>query len=371
MTTAAPQRVVTVSGPDPDRAPARPEDEQPAAVELRGLEKRFAVRRPLLEALRRPAATVRHAALRDVSFRVPTGCCFGLLGPNGAGKSTVFRILATLVLPDQGTATVGGLDVVEDAQAVRELVAGSGADERSLFWRLSGAENLRLYASLHRLRGAERSRRVEEALSIVGLEDSGGQMVGRYSSGMRQRLLLARALLSRPRVLLLDEPTRSLDPVAARAFRDFLRRDIVERQGCTVLLATHAAEEAFGLCDAVAVLDRGRVVAQGRATVLAASLGADRLILVTRDAEHALLREPGRLLTGARRDRTIAPPPAVEPGWEAVVLHVPGGAEGSALLLRRLAEHGVEVARAESARPSLADLLASLTASPEPGAADA
>ena len=371
MTTAAPQRL-DGAGVSVEGTPWTGErTDEPAAVELRGVVKRFAVRRPLLEALRRPTATVRQEALCDVSLRVPVGRCFGLLGPNGAGKSTVFRILATLVLPDAGTATMGGLDVVQDAEAVRELVAGSGADERSLFWRLSGAENLRLYASLHGLRGAERRQRVEEALAIVGLDASGGQMVGRYSSGLRQRLLLARALLSRPRVLLLDEPTRSLDPVAARAFRDFLRRDIVERQGCTVVLATHAAEEAFELCDAVAVLDRGRVVAQGRATELAAGLAADRLVLFTRDAEHELLRDPARLLSGARREWAVAPIAPLEPGWEAVVLHVPGGAEASAALLCRLTERGVTVARAESARPSLAELLASLTGDRPAGVGDA
>lgn len=352
------------------RPPADDTHRLEAAVRVEGLGKRFAVRRSWRAAVRRPSAVARVRALDDLTLSVPAGSCFGILGPNGAGKSTLFRILSTLVLPDSGTASVCGLDVAQDAAAVREVLAGSGTDERSLFWRLSAAENLRLYASLQGLRGAERAARVEEALTIVGLERSGGQLVGRFSSGLRQRLLLARALLGRPRVLLLDEPTRSLDPVAARAFRDFLRREIVERRGCTVLLATHAAEEAFDVCHRVAVLHGGRLVAQGRAAELARALLADRVLVWTTESEHPALLEPERLVPGVRRvlesggaarEGPVEEGPDGCGGWSPVTLRAPGGEEGSARLLRMLVEAGVPVARVERARPSLADLLAELT----------
>lgn len=337
-----------------------------AAVELVGLRKRFAVRRSWRATLRNPSATAHVQAVSDISLRVPAGSCFGILGPNGAGKSTLFRILSTLVLPDAGRATVCGLDVVQDAAAVREVLSGAGTDERSLFWRLSAAENLRLYASLQGMRGAARAARVDEALGVVGLEGMGGQMVGRFSSGLRQRLLLARALLGRPRVLLLDEPTRSLDPVAARAFREFLRREIVERQGCTVILATHGADEAFDLCDRVAVLHAGRLMAEGRATELAATLVADRMVVWTRTPQHPVLMDPARLMPGAARlaDTPVAPSDGGnEPGegWVPVTLRVPGGAAASAELLRWLVAADVPVAGLAPVRPSLADLLAELT----------
>lgn len=338
-----------------------------AAVELDGLHKRFAVRRSWRSALRNPSARAHVQAVSGISLRVPAGSCFGMLGPNGAGKSTLFRILSTLVLPDAGRATVCGLDVVQDAAAVREVLAGSGTDERSLFWRLSAAENLRLYASLQGMRGAARTARVEEALGIVGLEGMGGQLVGRFSSGLRQRLLLARALIGGPRVLLLDEPTRSLDPVAARAFREFLRSEIVERQGCTVLIATHGADEAFDLCDRVAVLHSGRLVAEGRAAQLAAALVADRIVVWTTAPGHPLLLDPARVMPGAARVPPDAPACASEgaggPGaeWVPVTLTLPGGAAASAGLLRRLVAADVPVARLEPVRPSLADLLAQLT----------
>ena len=175
------------------------------------------------------------------------------LGENGAGKTTLFKILATLVIPDEGTATISGYDVLESPARVREVLAPVIADERSLHWRLSARENMRLFASLHGLRGAEATRRIEELLALVNLVEATDRQVSGFSSGMKQRLLVARTLLARPSVLLLDEPTRSLDPISARSFRRFLREDVALAQGCTVLLATHNAEEAFELCDRVGV----------------------------------------------------------------------------------------------------------------------
>lgn len=336
------------------------------AIEIQGVVKRFQRRRPILDTLRRRKHPEMVEALAGISLRVPAGSCFGVLGPNGAGKSTLFRILATLVLPDEGDVTVSGLDVVEDAGAVRSIVASAGSDERSLFWRLSATENLRLYGSLHGLRGVDRADRIEEVLAIVGLSDMGGRMVGTFSSGLRQRLLLARALIASPRILLLDEPTRSLDPVAARDFREFLRGEIVERRGCTVLLATHGAAEAFELCDSVAVLHRGRVVAEGHASELASGLRADRVTIWTSQPRHPALSDRAVLGDGVERMRLADPAARMEAdatasAWIPVTLRVPGGADGSAALLARLAAAGVPVSRLEAVRPSLAELLAELT----------
>src|SRR5690606_12982652 len=139
------------------------------------------------------------------------------------GKSTLFRILTTLLLPDEGSAEVFGENVVLDAAEARELVSGASTDERSLNWRLSSVENLRLFAALHGLPRRETDRRVDEVMNVVGLHAVAGRMAGQLSSGLRQRLLVARALLPRPRLLLLDEPTRSLDPLTARELRRFLR----------------------------------------------------------------------------------------------------------------------------------------------------
>ncbi|HEY0971271.1 MAG TPA: ABC transporter ATP-binding protein [Gemmatimonadales bacterium] len=349
-----------VTGTDAGAVGASGAPVAPVALRLTGVVKRFPVRRTARELLRARVQRRSRVALDGVSLEVPAGVCFGVLGPNGAGKSTLFRLLATLVLPDDGRATVHGLDVVEDADAVRAIVGVVPAEDRSLFWRLSAAENVRLYATLHGLRGAVRSERVEWVLDAVRLSDQAGVQAGRLSTGMRQRLLLARALVGRPSVLLLDEPTRSLDPVAARDLRRFLREEIVGRQRCTVLLATHAAEEAFELCDGIAVLQRGRVVAEGAASVLAAAHTDGLLDLWTTAPHHPALDVPGVVLAGA---------PATEgDGWHRVRLRAGGGRAGTAALLERLVAAGVPVARVEPVRPTLADLLERLSSREGTGA---
>lgn len=323
------------------------------AITVRGLTKRFARRRAWSAALRSPRAREHVTALDDVSFDVHRGACVGVLGPNGAGKSTLFRVLLTLVLPDAGEARVDDLDVVDDAPAVRARVAGAGADERSVYWRLSSRENLRLYASLRGLDGATRDAAVSDALDAVGLGPVADTLAGGLSTGTRQRLLVARALLGAPRVLLLDEPTRSQDPLAAQAFRALLRDEIVARRGCTVLLATHTAEEAFELCDRVVILDRGRVAAEGPARRLAAGLGADRYDVLLR-ADGAAAAAALSHVAGVRLHE-VAP---ADRGWTRARIALPGGADAVAALVARLVRDGIAVGGIAAVTPSLAELIA-------------
>lgn len=327
-------------------------DAAPAVV-LDGLSKRFPTRRGWLETIRHPGSTQYQEVLRGVSCTVREGEFFGLLGPNGAGKTTLFKILATLVLPDAGTVTIAGFDVVQDARQVRRVLSPVIADERSLYWRLSSRENLELYGALQGLDRTAARRRAGELLEVVGLDDAGEKMVGSFSSGMKQRLLIARALIASPRVLLLDEPTRSLDPISARRFRAFLREEIIGRQRCTVLLATHNAEEALELCDRVAVLDRGELLAAGTAQSIASEMGNDRYRLWTNDPAHpgiAALAERGVVeeLTMRQGD---------DPAWTVVEMDVPGGLERAAQVVAFLTEQGVPIARFEYVELSLADLI--------------
>ncbi|MBI2859301.1 MAG: ABC transporter ATP-binding protein [Chloroflexi bacterium] len=201
-------------------------------------------------------------AVDGVSFQIGDGELFGLLGPNGAGKTTLIKLLCGLVLPNSGTATIFGHDIVREEQEVRKLVGLVTAEERSFFWRLTGRENLQFFASLYHLSREQAKRRINELLKLVGLEDKGDVRYQNYSTGMRQKLAIARSFLGEPRVLFVDEPTRSLDPVSAQTIRRFLKERVVGA-GKTVVLATHNLNEAEQLCDRLAIMREGRVMAIG------------------------------------------------------------------------------------------------------------
>jgi len=323
------------------------------AVSLRGLSKAFVKRRGWRDLALRPFHRELVPALQSVSCDIRSGEFFGLLGPNGAGKTTLFKMLATLVTPDDGTAIICGHDVTRDPDRVRKVLAPVIADERSLNWRLTARENMRLYAALNGLRRAEAASRIDELLALVELPEAADRQVAGFSSGMKQRLLVARTLLANPQVLLLDEPTRSLDPLSARAFRRFLRHDVAIRHGCTVLLATHSADEAFDLCDRVGVLHKGRLIAVGATAELAATVAEERYALWTRGDTTAALK--ALVATGAvgRID-----PPVDEPnGWVRTELEIPGGDDAAADVVAALNRANVRVARCERLALSLADLL--------------
>jgi ABC-2 type transport system ATP-binding protein len=346
--------MMTAVASPPSRVAAGPLPvEAPIAVSIAGLRKSFLVRRPMRDMLLHPFRVERTRALHDVSFDIRAGEFFGLLGPNGAGKTTLFKILATLVTPDRGTATVAGFDVVRSASQVRRVLTPVIADERSLRWRLSARENLRLYATLYGVPAASINPRIDEILQIVGLEQTGTKLVGRFSSGMRQRLLIGRALIPKPRVLLLDEPTRSLDPVSARALRTFLRQQICKALGCTVLLATHSADEAFELCDRVAILNRGRIATVRPTEALVLEFGDDRYRLCTRTPHHPAIE--GLVTHGFTAETRLHA--ADDNGWAYVDVDIPGGLDRAAQAVRFLGEHGVSVARFERARLSLGELI--------------
>jgi ABC-2 type transport system ATP-binding protein len=193
-------------------------------------------------------------AVQGVSFSVEEGEVFGLLGPNGAGKTTMIRMLTGQLRPTSGEARVAGCDVVRDRQALKGQI-GVVFEYQNLYERMTGGENLSFAA---RLFGCD-DRRVKEMLEKVGLADRAKDLIRSYSNGMKQRLLIARALLHRPKMLFLDEPTKGLDPAASRQIRDLVRE--LATQGVTILLTTHYMEEADQLCRRLAFLNEGRIVA--------------------------------------------------------------------------------------------------------------
>jgi ABC-2 type transport system ATP-binding protein len=198
-------------------------------------------------------------AVEDISFEVGAGELFGLLGPNGAGKTTTVKMLTTLLIPSGGTARVLGHDVVQQPKEVQRRIGFIFGGERGLYWRLSGIDNLRYFASLYQVEPEVSKKRIPYLLDLVGLNDRGNEKVGGYSRGMKQRLHVARTLLHDPEVLFLDEPTLGLDPVGAREFRQVIRDLQSERK--TILLTTHYMFEADALCQRVGVINHGRIIA--------------------------------------------------------------------------------------------------------------
>lgn len=198
-------------------------------------------------------------AVEGISFEVEPGELFGILGPNGAGKTTTVKMLTTLLIPSGGTATILGYDVVKQAEAIRPRIGFIFGGERGLYWRLSGADNLKYFSSLYQIEPAVQAKRIPYLLELVGLADRANEKVEGYSRGMKQRLHIARTLLNDPEVMFLDEPSIGLDPVAARDIRQVVRD--LRDQKKTILLTTHYMFEADELCRRIAVINHGRIVA--------------------------------------------------------------------------------------------------------------
>jgi len=219
-------------------------------------------------------------ALDDLSLSVPEGCLYGLLGPNGAGKTTALRILATLLAPDAGSVTVAGVDALADPRGVRQLL-GYVAQEVAIDKILSGRELLALQGDLYHLATADRNGRIEELIGLLGMEEWIDRRCGTYSGGMRRRLDLAAGLLHRPRLLVLDEPTVGLDIESRAAIWQVLQQ--LRDQGTTVLLSSHYLEEVDALADRLAIIEAGRVIAEGTPQALKDALGGDRVTLRVRE----------------------------------------------------------------------------------------
>src|SRR6476646_3901608 len=237
-------------------------------------------------------------ALDGVDLEVQEGTVLGLLGPNGAGKTTTVRILATLLKPDAGHATVAGFDVVKQADQLRQVIGLSGqfaaVDEN-----LTGRENLWMFGRLYQLSSIEARRRAAELLEQFDLADAGDRVVKTYSGGMRRRLDLGSALIGRPRILFMDEPTTGLDPRSRLGMWDVIRSLV--REGTTLLLTTQYLEEADELANSIAVVDHGKIIANGTADELKAQVGGERIEVIVHDRTRIddAQRILGQIGTGA------------------------------------------------------------------------
>ncbi|KWX05015.1 ABC transporter [Carbonactinospora thermoautotrophica] len=290
-------------------------------------------------------------ALDGLDLAVPEGSVLGLLGPNGAGKTTTVRILTTLLRPDQGRALVGGYDVVDQPDAVRRIMGLSG-QYAAVDENLTGRENLDMVGRLYHLGRKAARQRAEELLEQFGLTDAGDRPVRTYSGGMRRRLDLAAALVAKPRILFLDEPTTGLDPRSRLMMWDVIA-DLV-RQGATLLLTTQYLEEADQLADTIAVVDHGRVIARGTADELKTQVGGERLEVVVLDTEG--LGRAAKVLA-----RVAGTEARVDEGERRVTVPVSGGAQALVAAVRELDAVDVKIDDIALRRPTLDDVFLALT----------
>lgn len=280
-----------------------------SAISVRNLSKTYPVPFRRLRAFFRRPLKDPVEALRDVSFEVGTGEIFGLIGRNGAGKTTLTKIVATLVQPTTGSVSVHGNDSVSDDEHVRRQIGLATAEERSFYWRLTSEQNLMFFARLHGLSDRVAKQRIKEIVSKLELDEVARRRFGELSTGNKQRLAVARAMLADPPVLLLDEPTRSLDPLAAARMRDLIRSLSEQDPPVTILLTSHNLAEVETLCARVAIISRGQIRAidtprnlrdltSGAETVNITVAGGEKLSF-TRQHDDDLLDEKIRALQNA------------------------------------------------------------------------
>ncbi|MDO9409269.1 ATP-binding cassette domain-containing protein [Patulibacter sp.] len=295
-------------------------------------------------------------AVDGLDLEVPEGEIYGFLGPNGAGKTTTVRILVTLLRPTGGEARVAGHDVVSDADAVRRNI-GVALQEAAIDPLMSGVELLRMQGALHGMRGSEARGRATELLERVGLTDAGGRRVGQYSGGMRRRLDLAMALVHRPKVLFLDEPTTGLDPTS----RNALWREVrgLNDDGTTVFLTTQYLEEAEQLADRVGIIAGGSLVAEGTPAELKSRVGEPTL--------HVDLAEGADVPAARRALSTVGP--LVDCADDArVAIRAARGKATVPDAIRALDDAGIAVESVEVVSPTLDDVFAAVTGSTLEGA---
>ncbi|MHB8896391.1 MAG: ABC transporter ATP-binding protein [Candidatus Geothermincolia bacterium] len=290
-------------------------------------------------------------AVNEVSFNIPKGEIFGFLGPNGAGKSTTIRMLCTLLRPTSGSAKVAGYDIVTEPAEVRRNI-GLVAEKLILYDRLTAMENLWFFGRMNHMKKADIRTRGEDWLKKLGMWEWRDKLGGTFSTGMKQRVNIARALLTHPRVMFLDEPTLGLDPQTTRSIRQFIKE--LAEDGITVVLTTHEMAEAEALCDRISIIDHGNIVALDTDSNLKKILTGDKGVVLDLEVE-GLTDEIASGCSGLDCVNAVAEP-------EAGKLRVTAGGRGAIKQIIDFIESGGgTVKRANTLEPSLEDVFLHLT----------
>ncbi len=295
-------------------------------------------------------------AVNGVDLQIQRGEIFGLLGPNGAGKSTTIRMLCTLLEPTSGTAHINGFDLVTQANDVRRSLGTLLAGERSIYWKLTGRENLEYFAALYHIPATVARQRVEELIERMELKDRANELVEKYSTGMRQRVAIAKTLLARPPILLLDEPTLGLDPQAARRLRELIAE--LKQEGHTILLTTHYMEEADQLSDRIGIIDTGKIIALDTPEGLKQRIEQKEVIRLEVAGWHEEIADKLKSIAGI--ENLISRQQAEADVWEVNMQ-----AHNSRTALPRIVEHisgnGTRLVNMNIVKPSLEDVFIHLT----------
>lgn len=298
-------------------------------------------------------------AVDHINLSIREGELFGLLGPNGAGKTTTIKLLCTLLLPDEGIATVNGYDVIKQAEKVRESIGVVTSGERGLYWRLTGRENLWFFSQLYNVPDYIANERINKLLKLVELDERADEQVEKYSRGMKQRLHVIRGLVNDPPILLLDEPTLGLDPASARVIRDFIKEELQKNQKKTILHTTHYMEEADQLCDRIAIIDYGKIIALDTPENLKKSIQRTDIIEIKVLNFRQEDEEKMGSLEGVQKAVVTFTDPAI--GEASIKFHVEKAEDVMPIVTEFLIKNGARILALEQTKPTLEDVFISLT----------
>lgn len=324
--------------------------EKKAKTEGKGLKHFFRRVRPKKEEL---------VAVDHIDLRIKEGELFGLLGPNGAGKTTAIKLLSTLLIPDDGTATVNGYDVIKQPQEVQKSIGVVTGGERGLYWRLTGRENLWFFSQLYNIPDRIAKKRIDELLPLVELEKRADEHVEKYSRGMKQRLHVIRGLVNDPPILLMDEPTLGLDPGSARVIRDFVKNELQGKQNKTILHTTHYMEEADQLCDRIAIIDNGKIIALDTPEKLKKKIRRTDIISMNVSNLQQADEKKLQAIDGVKKAVIAFTDPTV--GGATIKIHCDNAEEVMPAATEFLIRSGARIITLEQAKPTLEDVFISLT----------
>jgi ABC-2 type transport system ATP-binding protein len=261
-------------------------------IETHHLYKRFPATKRYRELLLHPFRMNYFTVLSDVSINIRKGELYGLLGPNGAGKTTLIKILCSLIYPTSGTVFVNGMDITKQGDKIKKKIGYVLSDERSFYWRLTGRQNLKFFASLNNVIGREADKKIDHLLAFLDLGANADKMFRDYSTGMRRKLAIARGLINNPEILFMDEPTSGLDPLINQKIRVLIKDQLVGHENKTVILATHNLHEAEELCDNIAIIHKGKIQTEGSLRQIRSAFNLSKSYLLgIKDFEQSLLKK--------------------------------------------------------------------------------